>query len=781
MTSIRKEWKYKEQQKFSEELIKECGSKVLAQLLANRGITTSEEMKDFFDLSKDKLSSPYEFDDMSKVVERVEQAIQKQENIVVFGDFDADGITGTSILYKTLKYIGANVSYYVPERVSEGHGMNSSAILKLISARQAKLIITNDCGVSNLEEVFLANSFNVDTIITDHHELPEILPQAYAIINPKMLLPVSKMKDLCGAGVSYKVSCALLDYYKKSEFLEELLPLAAIGTIADLVPLKAENRLIAHLGIEAIKQKPSIAIEELMATGSSKIDENFSSETIAFSIGPRLNAIGRLDNASIAIELLTSDDPEVVKNLAKKVDQVNRKRQQMCDQVYKEACMMLRNVDLDKNKAIVLHNKSWHAGVIGIVASKLVETFYRPAFLMTTHEDQARGSARSIEGVHLFDALTSIKELFTQYGGHEMAAGFNLKLYNVQKFEKAITQEVNAILKGKDIKPAVNIDMDLQPEDLNIELINTINKMAPFGVENPSPLFSLKNLKVFNAKTMGSENNHLKVFLKSPDNQTFEAVWWQHDSVGFDRSLEAKVAFSPEINTYMGKSRLQLVINDLTTMQADDDNNKKSKNKLQWVDHRNKADVSALFKNYLKLHDANITVFIEKQDIIKTLNLECPVVNRLDTGNYQQVIIADYPADHAVFSDLIQNINPEIVYLSPFIRSKEMNEVEIVKQIIGMLKYAGTKLDGIADINKMAAKLATSIPVISAAIDLLVAVDFVRIISFKDNILKFELKNLKNSDLLQFKEMEKLKQELLKVYKFRQNLLKQPLEEFAKY
>ncbi|MEW5820976.1 MAG: single-stranded-DNA-specific exonuclease RecJ [Cyanobacteriota bacterium] len=778
MTLLSKKWKYIKQENYSEELLETCNSKIIAQLLANRGINNPIEAEKFLNISEKQLSSSYEFEDMPKVVERIEQAITKQEHILIYGDFDADGITGTSILLKTLRHIGANVSFYVPERVNEGHGINTKAILQLISIRKVKLIITTDCGISNYSEIALAKDFNVDVIITDHHELPDILPPAFAIINPKMLVPKSKMIHLCGAGVAYKVSYALLEYFDKLHYVKEIIYLAAIGTIADLVPLILENRVITYLGIQSIINEKPLAISEIAKTASIEINENFSSETIAFHIGPRLNAIGRLDNASIAIQLLTTEDPDIIQTLAERINLVNQKRKELCEKTYNEACLKLNEIDLEKNKAIILADKNWHPGVIGIVASKLIENFYRPTFLMSIQGEEVRGSARSIEGVHLFNVLSRVENLFTKYGGHELAAGFNLTIDNIKKFENAINFEVNNELENIIPEPVINIEMDVKLDEIDIDLINTINKLAPFGIKNNAPLFSSSDIKILSHKTMGSDSNHLKLFFKSDNNIPVEAVWWQHNSLNFDQSMPVNIAYYLEINTFMDKTKIQLNIQDIKPAIETTNNITKPSNTIKWVDHRSKTDINKLFQSYLKLNKSKIAIFAENENLIDHIKLDCPVINRLKNENYDQLILFEYPCDKDTLKLLLFNLQPKIIHLVPYTKIKLANEIDLIKIVYKMLKFAKSHKNSEANLINMAAKLGTSIKVISAVLDVLIAAKIIQITSFSENTIKFILEEFTNINLLELEEIKKLKEELLKVTKYKTFLYELPIVDY---
>lgn len=779
MKTIFKCWKYSKNKELNQELVDYCGSSVVAQLLANREITGVEQAKEFLEISRDQFSSPDEFEDMEKVVNRISEAIDKNEHILIWGDYDADGITGTSILLKTLRFLGANVSFYIPDRITEGYGINSASLLKNISTRKARLILTTDCGISNLQEISLAKNFKVDVIVTDHHELPAVLPSAYAIINPKLLDSGSKMSDLCGAGVAYKTAQALLDHFGKAEYLDGLLYLAAIGTIADLVPLKKENRVIAHFGMLDIQEKQPLALSEIAKNAGISITGNFNSYTIAFTIAPRLNALGRLQSASIAVELLTSEDIDIVINLAKRIEQVNRERKDIVDQTYEEAVQMLRGKDFNKDKAIVLASKTWHPGVIGIVASRLVDTFYRPTFLMAIDGEEVKGSARGVEGIHLFDLLTEMKHIFNKYGGHEAAAGFSLSVNRLNEFISTVSSGVNSCLSGVQLEPCINIELKVEPEDLDIELIETINRLAPFGMANPEPLLCCNNLQISHLKLIGSNNDHMKLQLKSETNKTLDALFWKKNSIDFDQKIPVDVAFTPELNTFNSETKIQLIVKDLKPLS--DQVIEKTVNEVKWVDHRKKSNINSLFKNYIKTKNANIAVFAESQHFLNHLKLDCPVVNRLTDDKYKELIVFEYPPEPSVIKDIIDNVSPEVIHLAPLLNYIPLNETDTVKTIIKMLKYAESKMNGEADIHKMAIKLGVSLKVISSAIDVLIASRLIDVTSLRNNVIKFRFLDKNGTNMTDIKEMEVLKNSILEVYSFRKSLIKKPVTEYSKH
>ena len=429
---MNKLWKINEKKEISKEILDAAQSELLAQLLLQRGIDTPKKIHDFLNPSKMQITSPFAFTDMKKSVERIFEAIEKQEKIIVYGDFDADGVTSTSLLYKTLMHLGANVDFYIPNREKENHGLNTKALVKLIAKNKAKLIITVDCGVSDVEQVGFANSFKTDVIITDHHEAPETLPEAFAIINPKAFNALEKdleieqieaLNQLAGVGVAFKLACALLERKEDYDFAQQLLPFVAVGTIADVVPILYENRAFVEAGIKLIENGAHYGITKLLEVGGYDIKNGITSENIAFGAAPRINAAGRLDTVDSAVKLLISENKAEVDICAQELDNFNRIRQDLCDKIFEEAVNALQNEP--PQESIILFNPNWHIGIIGIVASKLVEKFYKPVFLMTKDPNTGliRCSSRSIPELHLRNVIAQNDELFEYYGGHAQAAG----------------------------------------------------------------------------------------------------------------------------------------------------------------------------------------------------------------------------------------------------------------------------------------------------------------------------------------------------------------------
>ena len=406
---------------------------LVERLLASRGIKDEKDIQEFLNPLEMKLTHPRAFTDMDKTVERLSRAIDNGEKIVIHGDFDADGVTSTSLLYRTFKYLGADVNYFIPDREKEGHGFDTKALVKIMTQVKPKVIISCDCGISDVDAVNFLNSFKIDVIITDHHEAPEILPKAYGIINPKApdaldenlsAKQIESLTSLAGVGVAFKTAQALLEKYNKLEFIPEILPYVAVGTVADVVPLIGENRYLVAKGLELISNNKHYGLSRLLESAGYK--GQITSEQIAFGIAPRINASGRLDTVEAALKVLISDNKQEIEMAIQSLNEFNRVRQELCQNIFAEADEMVKK-EGNKNSAIVLFNKEWHIGIIGIVASMLVEKYYKPAFLMTYSDEtkQFRCSARSIEGINLYDAISANAELFDGFGGHAMAAGLS--------------------------------------------------------------------------------------------------------------------------------------------------------------------------------------------------------------------------------------------------------------------------------------------------------------------------------------------------------------------
>ncbi len=731
---VRKIWDIKTSTP-DENILKLCGNnRILAVLLGNRGINTEEKIKNFLNPLKAPLSSADVFNDIEKSVLRIKQAVDNKENITIYGDFDADGITSTSILYLTLKKIGANVDFYLPDRMTESHGLNTKALVNIIAKRKSKLIITVDCGISNKDEVNFAKGFKADVIITDHHEAPEILPEAFAIINPKAqdslksdlsLDELESLNYLSGAGVAFKLACALLNFYKQEDFVYEILPLTAIGTIGDVVELLGENRTIVSMGLELIKKGRHKGITKLLNSAEINDLSSVTSETIAFTVVPRLNASGRLDNPISAINLLISEEEEQINSSVKILNDLNLKRQDLCNQVYNEAKSMYLAKINENKKSIILYSPSWHIGIIGIAASKLVEEFNKPVFLMTADEnnpDIIKCSSRSIQGVNIHSILSEHKDLFEGFGGHKMAAGFSFDKTKISfdKFKQLLSETIEEYTQDFDFSSTkLEADMELNIEDLTFETIETINKLQPFGQANPSPLFVMNDLNLENFRLMGQNNNHLKLFLSKNNSPQFEAVKWNTPDFNLPLNSKLDILFSPSVNEFNGEVNIQLIISDI---KSDLLNKKEQKNEIKILDHRNKKNIIMQVLDFINSTKKTTAIFIENSTLKARLNLPKNIENKLFTSenipsDTEQIMFFDCPNCESEFYKIIKHSDAKIVHLMNFNIPSISTDI-IISKLSGMLKYALSNLNGEFNLSKLANALYIDIETLEGILNL---------------------------------------------------------------
>ncbi len=483
-------------------------SLLTAKLLINRGIDTVEHAR-YFLYGKQDFHDPFMLKGMDILVERVRKAVIEQELILIYGDYDADGVSSTTIMVTALRDAGANVDYYIPNRFTEGYGPNEAAFRKA-AERGVKLIITVDTGISGLHEAQVAKELGVDLIITDHHEPGPELPEALAIIHPKLVDSEYPFRDLAGVGVAFKVAHALY-----GEVPEHLLEIASIGTIADLVSLTGENRLIVKKGIEQLRATNNPGIKALLALTKTQ-RQSISEETVGFMIGPRINAAGRLGSAEPAVKLLMADSEAEAAMLAAEIDGLNKERQALVNAIAAEAIEEVeKNYPVSENRVLVIGKEGWNPGVIGIVASRLVEKFYRPAIVLSfdPEKKQAKGSARSIPGFDLFKNLSESRDILPHFGGHPMAAGMTLNIEDVGLLRERLNKLGAEQLDEEDLIPVTEIDLEVALPDISLETIAEMGQLAPYGVDNPKPKIMIKDVHASSIRRIGSDSKHLKMTL----------------------------------------------------------------------------------------------------------------------------------------------------------------------------------------------------------------------------------------------------------------------------
>ena len=689
---------------------------------------------------------PNAFCDMPKAVERICRAIDEKENILIYGDFDADGVTSTSVLVKTFAYLGGQVDYYIPDRDAEGHGLNSKALVKLLSQKKPKLIITVDNGISSVEEVKFINSFGRDVIITDHHEAPEIVPPAYAIINPKALnaldeklttLQIEYLTSLAGVGVAFKLAQAVLEKYDKLAFSYEILPFVTVGTIADLVPLIGENRYFVTKGLELIAKGKHYGLKRLLDSAGVNIDNGLTSEQIAFTVAPRINASGRIESVDPAVKLLISDNKQEIELSIMQLENLNKLRQQMVSQTFEEADEMWKNLR-SRDNAIVLANPDWHVGIIGIVASKFVEKYYKPTFIMTYSEETKtyRCSARGVKELNLYDIITNISDKLEGFGGHQLAGGFTFtaEKASFEDVKKALNQTVDEMLNGKKLSPSLDVDLELSIDDVDISLVEEISKLEPFGMSNPSPTFVVNNLTLKQKKLMGSTKEHLKLIVETP-NGTIDCVWWSRGDVPLMAGDKLDIAFAPQINVFNGITSVQLLLKDVHADGLQEEPELKQK----VLDHRKKTNIFAQVDEYLSGRD--IVVFVENRDIIEALkpykNISASIVNRVNAHKSNALMFFDYPAEDDIMQSVMQTVAPDVVHYMNY-SQKIHSEETILKTFSGMIKYTCNNLDGLFNLTRAASALGVTNQVIETLLEMFEDAQMIKITERDDNAFSLE-------------------------------------------
>ena len=545
-------------------------SQLLAQLLINRGIETEDAARAYLYPTLDQLHCPFLLHGMEQVVERIRSAMKSGEQIWIFGDYDVDGTTATSLLINTFRHLDFPVQPYIPDRFEEGYGLNKEAI-QTLKAQGCDLLITVDCGITSIAEVEFANSLGIDVIITDHHQPPPgPLPPAIGVITPKMPESEYPFDGLAGVGLAFKLAHGLMGGGDLDPFLQSQLDLVALGTVADMAPLTGENRVLSSLGLVELnkRERPGIkALCDVANHGDSKLIVGY---TLGFVLGPRINAAGRMDEASKVVELLTTESYKKAMPIAEEMDIHNQKRREEQNRIQEKAAAKIeKSRDHTKKTGLVVYNEAdevWNQGVVGIVASQLLNRYYRPVFVLAVKGDEAHGSGRCIEGMNLADSLNACSDLLVKHGGHQAAAGLTIKTENIDEFAARFDQYACEHLSDEDLKPKLKLDLEVQSSYLTLQAIEDLQLLEPFGEENSPPHLALRNLRLQKPPTvMGKEKNHLKLFVTAGE-QTLEAVGWgmaDYFIALTNKNIRLDLAVEPEINEWNNRRNVQLKIADL--------------------------------------------------------------------------------------------------------------------------------------------------------------------------------------------------------------------------
>ncbi len=536
-------------------------SDIFAQVLLNRGLRTTSDAEEFLFGGLSSCGDPFLMKDMEKAVSRIKKAVEKKEKILIYGDYDVDGVTSTALLADIFQRLGANYETFIPNRLEEGYGLNIRAVA-LARDHGVKLIVTVDCGINSRDEVECANSYGIDVIVTDHHEVKgKKRPPAFAIVDPHQGECGYPFKYLAGVGVAYKLARALMKGDEK--VVDKHLDLVALGTIADIVPLKGENRILAKNGLKKLKMTDKPGIKALMDVAGVKADM-LTCRHIGFALAPRINAMGRVGSANVALDLLMCKNEKEAHEIARILDRENRNRQNIEKDILKDALRRAKEeINLDEENIIVLADEAWHPGVIGIVASRLAEEYSKPAILIALEGDKGKGSGRGVEGFNLFEAINDVDEYLIDFGGHEQACGIKIKKENIGLFRKDLNKAAKKYITGEEkILPELKIDFQLPFSHIGLKLIKELEMLMPHGPDNSEPVFSTGGIKVKN-RPRDIGRNGFK-FLGSCGNLTCEAVTFSKN--GINRPEPGNIinlAYTPSVNSWRGIDSIQLNIKDL--------------------------------------------------------------------------------------------------------------------------------------------------------------------------------------------------------------------------
>jgi single-stranded-DNA-specific exonuclease len=546
---------------------------VIATILGKRGMVSKKEIAEFLSPSLDQIRSYNTLIDLPKAVHRIAEAIIQHERIMVFGDYDVDGITSTVLLYDFLKNAGAQVSYYIPDRISEGYGLNKKQIEKIAIPRGIHLILTADCGSGSYDAIDYANEAGIDVIVTDHHRISDTLPDALATINPKRCDCPSDLGLLAGVGVAFCLIVSLRKHLREIYFwdqksqpnLKEYCDLVALGTISDIVPMIKENRILTKNGIDVINDKPRPGIKALIDIAGIK-KPYIDSDDIAYRIGPRINAAGRMDHAELGVELLLTKDMDIAVQVAEKLNSLNAMRQ-------KEETLIVNHINkflkdepgtLEK-RALIISSHDLHEGVLGIVASRLMEKYHRPTIIISFKEGVGKGSCRSIPGINLYDALEACSGYLEKYGGHSMAAGIQIKSEKYVLFKNAFEETIAGMTENTATEPCLEIDYELNFDMITDRLVDELSALQPYGPQNPEPIFASKHIEIVFSKIIGQ--NHRKIMIKQRNSSiaspVLSAMWFHADHDHLNKKYFKEMAYKLRKNYWNGNHSIQLIIEDI--------------------------------------------------------------------------------------------------------------------------------------------------------------------------------------------------------------------------
>jgi single-stranded-DNA-specific exonuclease len=681
---------------------------LLSEILVRRGLVDVERIRAFLDPDEYHPASPYDLDDMQAAVDRLISAIKEKQRICVWGDFDVDGQTATTLLVSSLRKLGGNVSYHIPLRSRESHGVNLPVLREIISG-EIDVLLTCDTGIGDHQAVEYASSQGVEVIITDHHDLPPQLPPAMAVINPKRGSADHPLAALPGVGVAYELARALFEKMDQPGGADDYLDLVALGIVADLAYQRGEVRYLLQRGLESLRNPQRLALQMMMDI--AEIDPaGITEEHIGFELGPRLNALGRLGDANQAVEFLTTKDTTQARLIANYLEGLNAQRKMITSQVYQAA---IAQVESDRTlldyAALVLANPAWPGGVIGIVASKLVERYSRPVLMITAPPGElARGSARSIPGVDISAAIAAQKNLLEGFGGHPMAAGFALQAELIPEFRRAVSETVSQAMQETSFEPALGIDAYLPPSDLSMALVADLERLAPFGPGNPNLVFASQGMRFLGLRSLGRNGDHLQVRCADQGGTELSAIWWgggiEPQPDWMEEGAAFDLAYSARSRDYKGQPEVQIEWLDARPVEGESIEVLPVPREIEVIDHRDSL-APLIDLNQLLAGSESLVIWAEAQASrdLSEHGIQSSQRDGLEAAG--TLAIWTIPPGKQELDRALESVSPQAVHL--FGVDPGMDQVKVLtERLLGLAKYALRKTEGRVSTASLAAATA---------------------------------------------------------------------------
>ena len=690
------------------------GHPLVAELLARKGIRTADKARAFLDPRVYQPASPHDLPDIDAAIRRLVRALQNQESVVIWGDFDVDGQTATAILLSTLAKLGLRASFYIPHRIDESHGLNRSALDELM-ANGADLILTCDCGISDLELLEHCRSRGLDVIVTDHHDVPPDPVPAVAAVNPKYLPVEHPLYELSGAGVAYKLAEALLAHFRQGHAAAELADLAALGTVADIVPLIADNRHLVQTGLPLLAAGQRVGISALARVANIELSPN-DTESVGFALAPILNSSGRLASADVAVRLLTTDDRRQAEEWAVSVAQLNEERRYQTSLAENLAIDMVNALGTPLPPALVLASSGWHQGVAGIVAGRLAQIYHRPSVLISLGENgAARGSARSVAGIDIHHAIVQQGDLLLAEGGHPMAAGFALKVDDLEEFRQRLIGTVGRLAADMRLERTVAIEAWVDWAELSLGLCDDLYRLAPFGEGNRPPVLASRGLTISAINPMGDSGQHLRLRMEDEEGLAHDVVWWNGDRDLIPRRT-VDMAYILKPNLYGGVRRLQLELVDLRRTPASPMEMTAQGRVIDVLDRRRAPDRRAELDQWLRRAEEGESVICwgEGHSTEETQGL----LRRCEIAPADTLVVWTVPAGPDVLSSALSgSAARQIVLLCGHLPAPDVKT--FLTELVGLIKFTIGSRSGQSNLDDIAGALAARTGTVLAGLDLL--------------------------------------------------------------